>query len=343
MIRAALTALVAVLAAGCNSSAHSPAATTADDRVAPPPAVQPVPWLNSRVVVDNAVRTYVSLGSPAAPACTASELAVEWPLAMQGLSGDQIAGGFAIRNTGSNACTVTGVPTFRLVAATGAPIPLSEVERDQTLGRLAHWWGYPTVSLRPGEYATASVIGSLGCGPSAANVDLVLPGGDVGVPLRGRVGLRRPCNHPRDPVPLTAFLFVPEEAPPPPATPEPPLQVTLVAPRSVRPGELLRYRVTIGNGGTRSYRFPRCPVYWEGIRRELPEPVAPDDRRLHAFRLNCSVVRTLPPMTERTFAMVLRVPATTRPGRGLLVWSFVPDPLPASNYSIGSAPIQVVP
>ena len=257
------------------------------------------------------------------------------------MSADQIAGGLAVRNIGPATCTLTGVPDLRLVAATGAPIPLTEVKRGQTLGRLTRWWGYPTVSLRPGAYATASVIGVPGCGPGATKTDVVLTGGDLPIRVVGRVGLERPCYHPRAPVTLYAYIFTPNQAPQPPPVPAIPLQATLSAPHEAHPGRLLRYRVTIGNDSARRYRFRRCPAYWEGIRRRILAPIAPLSK-LRGFRLDCAAVPTLAPMTSRTFSMVLRVPASMRPGRGLLVWSVLPARLPPSDFPVSSVPIEIV-
>jgi hypothetical protein len=177
--------------------------------------------------------------------------------------------------------------------------------------------------------------------PAATTTDVELPGGAVPVPVDGRLGLRRPCHHPLDPVTVNVFEFLPQAAPPAPPVKQVPLEVTLSAPHVVRAGELVHYRVTIGNGATRSYRFGRCPAYWQGIRRRRAVPDMPVDRRLRAFRLNCGPVGTLLPMTERTFAMVLRVPASLQPGRALLVWGFAPNPLPASAYSIGTSVVDV--
>jgi len=293
------------------------------------------------VLVDNEIAAYAQLGSPAAPPCTAGQLVAARPLLMEGVTGDEIAGAVALRNVSRAACTVRGDPRLELVTAAGEPLPLTERAWPQTLGRMAHWWGYPGVSIRPGHYAWAQLTSVLGCGARATTADVELPGGVVPVAVDGRSGLRRPCYHPLDPVTVNVFEFVPQPAPPAPPVKQVRLEVTLSAPHDVRAGELVRYRMTIGNAATTSYRFRRCPAYWQGIRQRRAVPDLPDDRRLRAFRLNCGPVGTLLPMTERTFAMVLRVPASLQPGRALLVWGFAPNPLPASDYSIGTSVVDV--
>jgi hypothetical protein len=159
----ALTVLV-LAGTGCTGSAG----TSPPQGVTAPPAPParrraPVPWIDRPVLVDNAIAVYAQLGSPAASPCTPGQLVAARPVSMEGVTGDETAGAVALRNVGRAACTVSGDPRLDLSTAAGQPLPLTERAWPETLGRMAHWWGYPRVSIRPGQYAWAQLTGVLGC------------------------------------------------------------------------------------------------------------------------------------------------------------------------------------
>jgi hypothetical protein len=104
------------------------------------------------------------------------------------------------------------------------------------------------------------------------------------------------------------------------------------APESARPGERLRFLVTITNTSDRSRGFglptqqptpsplgwAPCPTY----HMEL-EGVA---GTFHTYQLNCSQAQTIQANGSETFEMFIDVPAGTKPGPATLVWSIDGSP-----------------
>jgi hypothetical protein len=145
--------------------------------------------------------------------------------------------------------------------------------------------------------------------PPPTGLELILPqGGSVRLKVTGAPR----CDAPSEPSRLAVGSFQPL-VPQPPASTRLPLRLRFdrTAYR-VTAGTTLHYQVTVMVTSTarRPFRFRSCPIYFEQLGGSRPY-------ELHY--LNCRPVGTLAPGGSAVFAIELRVPPRTRPGRfGLL-------------------------
>jgi DNA-binding CsgD family transcriptional regulator len=112
-----------------------------------------------------------------------------------------------------------------------------------------------------------------------------------------------------------------------------PVQTSLDAPASARPGERLRFLITVINEPPVTSR----PAPFPGTEPQ-PDPTPPPlewspcptyhqelqgvSGTFGTYRLNCEPVAPLAPYASATFEMYLDVPADARPGPSVLDWSF---------------------
>jgi len=108
-------------------------------------------------------------------------------------------------------------------------------------------------------------------------------------------------------------------------------QTTVDAPATVRPGERIRFLVTLTNkpvphsalAGTVNptptpLAFIPCPTYHEEL-----EGIAGS---FHAYQLNCTVASPIAANASETFEMFIDVPAGVHPGPSVLLWSIEGSP-----------------
>jgi Protein of unknown function (DUF4232) len=237
---------------------------------------------------------------------------------MQGATGG-IIGGVRLRDTGHDACTLTGIPTPTLVARGGTEIPARLDRTGNDLLGQPRWAHYPLVSLRPGQGAVVLFTWREYCGRARLGaVRLKWRGQAVTVPVTTRGAPE--CNPPSARSSLTVGRFQPDqsEAPPPPV--QVPLRVDIAAPATGRPGRRISYRVTLTNESKHTVRLRRCPAYWQGL--------ATDARRVTEVRrarvLNCGPTPTIPPRGQFTYAMEWTIPISAPAGANALAWVFEP-------------------
>ena len=118
----------------------------------------------------------------------------------------------------------------------------------------------------------------------------------------------------------------------------PPLTATLTAPTNARPGDELRYEVTLRNNADTTYQWlANCPVFLAILQTSPPEPrnVAGTHQQL-----NCGRARDLPPGGEARFEMRFFLPQAVPPGPWILTWSFVAPGQPASPPATSSLTIE---
>jgi hypothetical protein len=290
---------------------------TSPTTVAPAPGGQLVPWIATPARPSPSPDA--SQGPPAVPpgtpACTAGQLqaSASWQGATGSLAG---AVTFTSRSRATAPCFLVGYPTIQLLDRHGRPLQLTA---DPRTGKAAP----PPVLLRPGLAAQVEFAWRNWCGPNPGPVGLrvTLPPPHPGtlaptVDPDIRRELTPRCDAPGSPSRLSGGPFVAWEPEPPP-DPLGSLHVRVTLPPSVVAGQPLRYTVTLANPTTAAVSLRDCPSYQERLSLENGGTAA--ERHL----LNCAPVAAIGPGQQVGFAMVLNLPATLRPGTGVLVWQLL--------------------
>jgi hypothetical protein len=279
---------------------------------APAPGGQVVPWIAApaRPTPDH------WQGPPAVPAgtpaCTVGQL--QATASWEGATGS-LAGAVTFTSRGAAPCSLAGYPTIQLLDRHGRPLRLAG---DPRSGKEAP----PAVLLRPGLAARVEFAWLNWCGPNPGPLGL-----RVTLPRRGgaltptvepvtRRDLTPRCDAPAAPSRLSRGPVV-APLPPPPPDPLGSLHVRVTLPPSVVAGRPLRYTVTLANPTTTAVSLRDCPSYQERI--SLTHGGAAGERHL----LNCGPVAAVGPGQQVVFAMILDLPATLRPGKGVLVWQLL--------------------
>lgn len=108
----------------------------------------------------------------------------------------------------------------------------------------------------------------------------------------------------------------------------PPLAASLSAPRSARPGDVLRYELTLRNTLEATYRWRgECPVFLAILQTQSPEPL---NTAGNHQQLNCGPAQDIEPGGTARFEMELFIPPTVPAGEWILIWSFTAPGVPAS-------------
>jgi hypothetical protein len=240
-----------------------------------------------------------------APPCIASQLRPR--VQLQGATGSQL-GGLAMENAGRRACVFRTPLRLVLVDVAGRALPLSSSGPP-------HGYGYTALILQPRASTGTELQLFNACGHGAPkDLWLVLPSGggrvDLGISAEGR------CDAPRSPPRAVVGPLVAAHSFRGPGRSD--LRVTSIeAPSSTRAGMTLRYTVTIANRSGARLSLRHCPAFAEQLWFR-------DIVVTRQLLLNCGAFE---PHSSTTFAMRLRVPATTR-GPAQLEWSLVDSVFP---------------
>jgi hypothetical protein len=302
-IAVAVTCAVAVVLAGW----PGPAPTTTP--AGPLPGERVVPWIPAPAAsrpVDQGQPTV----PPGTPACATGQLqaSVGW----EGATGS-VAGWAAFTNRGSAPCVLAGYPRIELLDSHGGALPLTG---DPPLGRSKA--NPPPVLLRSESRARAEFGWMNWCGqnPGPIRVRITLPRGGVLVPTIDPITPRQlapRCDKRGSPSRLSRGPFIAAESQPPP-DPLSTLGVTVAVPDSIVAGQRLHYTVTLTNPTDTPLSLRECPSYEESV--SVDSGGTASERHL----LNCPPVGAIGPGQQVDFEMVLNIPATLRPGDGVLVW-----------------------
>jgi Protein of unknown function (DUF4232) len=283
--------------------------------VAPAPSGQLVPWIATpaRPSPSPDAAQGPPAVPPGTPACTVGQLqaSASWQGATGSLAGAVTF--FTSRGRATPPCFLVGYPTITLLDRHGRPLQLTA---DPRSGKEAP----PPVLLRPGLAAQVEFAWLNWCGPKPGPIGLRVtlppPRGGTLVPtvdLNTRRDLTPRCDAPAAPSRLSRGPFV-ARAPELPPDPLSSLRVRVTLPPSVVAGRPLHYTVTLANPTTAPVSLRDCPSYEERV--SLAHGGTAAERHL----LNCAPVAAIGPRQQVTFAMVLDLPATLRPGKGVLVW-----------------------
>jgi hypothetical protein len=235
----------------------------------------------------------------------------------------------ALRNTGSTACYLNGVPDLTILdsrltvearvagtdgVGTQFDAYVSAVDILMAVGTpsLSDSGGFlDSASLPPGQAYLN--IKWTGCSLQPASrlwVDLPNGGGRVVVRFAVAAPDLNTCTHDS---PLVRDPFKPTGVVWPPAPDTTYVAASIDAPATVKPGTTLEYLLTLHNSDQRDYVLAPCPDYGEAIENG---PVA-------YYQLNCGPVGTLKAGQSVTFQMKFDIPADTAPGDKTLLWSLI--------------------
>jgi hypothetical protein len=188
--------------------------------------------------------------------------------------------------------------------------------------------GWPTVYLRRGDVATASVFLSDWCTPRRpARWTVQMP--SMSAVYEPAETATPPCPSEKPSTSSKPLLLVGPAQPHPLPTPEAtyPLSVTIHAPATATAGKELDYTVTLTNTSKTSYRFPACPAYNEAV-------AAPGTKAAARYVLNCSSAGDVAPGASVTFEMVLKDWFASRNGEASLFWGIEGTDAPGAHVPI---------
>ena len=309
VVALALGGAVVAVRAGWPAPTVPAGPTPSPTTLAPAPGGRLVPWIAAPAPPTPDHQPGPPAVPPGTPACTAGQLRAS--AGWQGATGS-LAGAVRFTSRAAASCFLAGYPTITLLDRHGRPLQLAG---DPVPGDKAP----PPVLLRPGLAARVEFFWRNWCGPGPGPGPVGLR---VTLPRRGtlaatvdpdtRRDLTPRCDAPAAPSRLSRGPFVAEE----PELPDPlsSLQVRVTLSPSLVAGRPLRYTVTLANPTTAPVSLADCPSYEERV--SLEHGGTAGERHL----LNCAPVGAIGPRREVTFAMVLDLPATLRPGKGVLVW-----------------------
>jgi Protein of unknown function (DUF4232) len=321
----ALTLAGAVVAGWAVRPAPAPPVSprpTPTTTVVPVPAGQLVPWIPAPARPTPDHTPGPPEVPPGTPACAARQLrasTTSWDAAT-----GTVAGSVTFTSRGAASCFLEGYPTIQLLDRHGKALALVG-------GRLSTSYQAPRpVLVRPGLAPRVEFHWSNWCGPDPGpiSVRVTLPHGGSLIPTVEpgpgmNLGLTPRCDAPGSPSDLGRGPFVAEPVEPPP-DPLADLEVRATLPPSAVAGQPLRYTVTLTNPTATSVSLRDCPSYEQGVSLESGGEAV--ERHL----LNCIPVTAIGPGQAVTFAMVLELPATLPPGRGVLTWKLLRN-IPAST------------
>ena len=271
-----------------------------------------VPW--SSQTPGPAVTKYATATGDV-PDCTASALSVS--VFAEGAAGS-LAGGIDAKNVSSSGCRLSGRPVVAILDKKGKTIPAEieaakpEFEAEQTPP------GWPSVFLRRGDTATATVFMSEWCTPRLpATWRVKIPSIDsVFTPAETATPPCRGGSQPADNPDSRPIVSVGPFQPHPIEGPEVayPFEATIRAPKSVAANTPIRYTVTLKNTSAFSFTFADCPAYQESLSGRGTKAAG-------TYVLNCSEIGAIPPGRSVVFAIELRQWIVAHAGMATRFWS----------------------
>jgi hypothetical protein len=303
--------------------------------VAPTPIPAPTPFVpQGRSIPWSGLRATPTPAPtpPRAPAgirpCASDDLVARftgWGAALG--SDGPLYGAVRLGNRSSTSCWLRGMPTVRLLTASGEiatvrPPVQSEASTGPDLFAYAL---LPANTPDPERVAWVTVSWSNWCGAAVRPAALVVRTAQQteirvavnGVERTDGQPARMPaCDDSGGPPLLGAGGF---ESYGPSATPTPwvdrgTLEVIVDQPLRARPGEIIRYRATLRNIGTIAVIFDECPVFTQNIHVGAP------DAQGSRWILPCAGAARIDPSRSATFDMELEIPPDARVGRHTLLW-----------------------
>jgi hypothetical protein len=261
--------------------------------------------------------------------CTSEDLVprfVGWDGSMG--SYGPLSGVLRLGNQSSSSCWLRGIPTVRLLTASGE-IPTVTPPMRYDAGTGPDMFGFavlPANNPDPERVAWLVVSWSNWCGAAVRPVALVVRTAQLpelrvavnGVERTDGEAARMPrCDDSSGATQLMAGAFESNARPGPSPTPwvdRGRLEVIADQPLRGRPGELVHYRLTLRNNGAIPVTFDECPVFTQQI--PASRLIGPEIRWI----LPCAGVPRIDRAESATFDMEIEVPRDARVGRNTLLW-----------------------
>jgi len=303
--------------------------------VAPTPVPAPTPFVPQGKVIPWSGMRATPIPAPTPPRapagirpCASDDLVARFAGWGAGLGSDgPLHAAVRLGNRSTSSCWLRGVPTVRLVTASGEISTVTPAMRLEA-GAGPDMFGYvllPGNTPDPERVAWVTVSWSNWCGAAVRPTALVvrtaqLP--EIRVPINGvertdGQAARMPSCDDRGGPPLLAVGGFESYGPRPTPTPwvdRGTLEVIVDPPLRGRPGEILRYRATLRNIGRVPVIFDECPVFTQNI--QAGRPAAQDSRWI----LPCAGAARLDPTQSATFDMEIEIPWDAHVGRNTLLW-----------------------
>lgn len=226
--------------------------------------------------------------------CRAAELRIV--VGAVGAYRQEVTQALELRNSGADACFLSGVPRVLLSGADEVSAGSFATER---------------VDLVPGQAALLLIGAPATCAGAgqpriASALQLTLPDGEVVSAAGTRVDTE--CG------PAADVRFEALAAPEPAPGPMSGMRLALSVPAAVARGQLLAHTVTLRNPGREQIAFSPCPSYTE----TLGTGVGPSLNR--TMLLNCGAASSIGGGMSRAYEMRLSVPSSFPAGATKLSW-----------------------
>ena len=295
-----------------------------------------VPWLNATPTPEPSPTAAVI--PPGTRPCITADLKTSVD-AGAGATGETITGVVRATNISAVSCTLDGPPSS--IQISGAR-PLSSRFRAVNApapGTDSFTAPGPAL-LEPGGEADAWILWGNWCGATRDTVaiDVTLP--DGGSVVRLAIGHVYPgCNDSKTESSLSAWRFALPQPPPPNQTVVSG-HVTIVAPPTATPGEVLTFTVTLTNVGATAAPLDPCPAYSETL---VVNGAALKPPAYQTYVLNCAALGpSIAPGASVLLQMRYAIPSDVAPGPVELLWGMDPGGPFDGNSVVTRVPLLIV-
>ena len=296
-----------------------------------------VPWLNATPTPEPSPTAAII--PPGTRPCTTADLKTSVDVSSGAMAG-AITGVVRATNISAASCTLDGPPSNIEIRGAG---PLSIQFRAVN----AHAPGTESftapgpVLLASGTQAHAWLFWDNWCGATGYTVAMHVTLPDGGGVLNLAIGDVYPrCNAQNAGSSLSAWRFALPQPPPPNQTVVSG-HVTIVAPSTATPGELLTFTVTLTNLGSTAAPLDPCPTYSETL---VVNGAALKPPAYQTYVLNCAALGpSIAPGASVLLQMRYAIPSDVAPGPLELLWGMDPGGPFDGNSVVTRAPLMIMP
>lgn len=319
-----------------SSPGPSPAPSTSPTPQSAPAAL--VPWLDATPTPEPSPTA--ALIPPGTPACTTANLTASVYLGSGAMAGaDQ--GIVEVTNVTTAPCVLDGPPSSVEVRAAGVRLPVSFRAVNAPAPGTESFTAPGPVLLEPDAQADAWLSWDNWCAATADGITLqvTLPNGGGVLRLTPGVTAYPRCNAPNASSGLSAWRFAPLQPPPPNPTVVTG-QVTISAPPTATPREVLTFTVMLTNLGATAAPLDPCPAYSETL---IVNGAALKPPAYRDYVLNCAAIGpSIAPGASVVLQMRYPVPSDVAPGPVELLWGMDPGGPFDSNSVVARVPLTIV-
>lgn len=311
------------------------------DPAATPQSSSPalVPWLDATPTPEPLPTAAVI--PPGTRPCTTADLKASVLLGSGAMAG-AITGSVIVTNTATALCSLDGPPSSVGLRAAGTLLPVPFRAVDAPAPGTESVTAPGPVLLEPGAQAYAWLFWDNWCGPTSDTITLQVTLPDGGGVLRLSLGnsVYPRCNAPNAGSSLSVSRFALPQPPPPNQTVVTG-HVTIAAPPTGTPGEVLTFAVTLTNLGATAAPLDPCPTYSETL---VVNGAALKPPAYRDYVLNCAALGpSIAPGASVVLQMRYPIPSDVAPGQVELLWSVDPGGPFDNNSVVTRVPLTIVP